>query len=152
MKKRWVILLAWGLALAALFLPAAKVYVHSQLGEETAALFPATVSVGGLALRGADCLPTDAVPELALMRLDGWLLLAGLALLVLGGAAAFVKKRGSIHAALTLTTLAAAWHRGVCAAGEQPVLVAAVSAAAGRAGVALLPAGGRRLQLLCWRC
>ncbi len=108
MKKRWVILLAWGLALAALFLPAAKVYVHSQLGEETAALFPATVSVGGLALRGADCLPTDAVPALSLMRLDGWLLLAGLALLVLGGAAAFVKKRGSIHAALTLTTLAAA--------------------------------------------
>lgn len=108
MKKRWVILLAWVLALAALFLPAAKVYVHSQLGAETAALFPATVSVGDLALRGADCLPTDAVPELALLHLDGWLLLAGLALLIAGGAAAFVKKRGGIHAALALTTLAAA--------------------------------------------
>ena len=41
MKKRWAGIIVLAIVLATLFLPAAKVYVHSQLGEETAALFPA---------------------------------------------------------------------------------------------------------------
>ena len=50
-------------AVAVLFLPGLKLYVHSQLGEETAALFPAAVTPWQIATRGAGCLPTDAVPE-----------------------------------------------------------------------------------------
>ena len=87
MKKRWAGIIVLAIVLATLFLPAAKVYVHSQLGEETAALFPKTVSVGDIMLKGADCLPTAEVPQLGLITFDNWMLIAGLVLLALAAAA-----------------------------------------------------------------
>ena len=93
MKKRWAGIIVLAIVLATLFLPAAKVYVHSQLGEETAALFPKTVSVGGIMLKGADCLPTAEVPQLGLITFDNWMLIAGLVLLALAAAALVAGER-----------------------------------------------------------
>lgn len=109
MKKRWLVLLMLAVAVVSLFFPAAKVHVHSQLGEETAALFPATISMGGVMLKGADCLPTGDVPALGLIRFDGWTLAAGLALMALGCAAALTGRRGGTQAGLALTALAMAF-------------------------------------------
>ena len=95
MKKRWVGIIVLAIVLATLFLPAAKVYVHSQLGEETAALFPKTVSVGDIMLKGADCLPTAEVPQLGLITFDNWMLIAGLVLLALAAAALVAGERGT---------------------------------------------------------
>ncbi|MDY4062998.1 MAG: hypothetical protein SO010_08810, partial [Candidatus Limiplasma sp.] len=104
MKKRWVGLIVLAIVLATLFLPAAKVYVHSQLGEETAALFPKTVSVGDIMLKGADCLPTAEVPQLGLIAFDGWMLIAGLVLLALA-AVALARGEQWIHASIVLSFL-----------------------------------------------
>ena len=104
MKKRWVGIIVLAVVLATLFLPAAKVYVHSQLGEETAALFPKTVSVGDVMLKGADCLPTAEVPQLGLLDFDGWMLIAGLVLLALA-AVALARGEQWIHASIVLSFL-----------------------------------------------
>ncbi|MDO4866241.1 MAG: ABC transporter permease subunit [Clostridia bacterium] len=82
MKKKWGLLLIALAAVAALFLPGLKLYVHSQLGEETAALFPTAVTPWQMATRGAGCLPTDAVPALNVISFSGWMaVLAALLLL-----------------------------------------------------------------------
>lgn len=109
MKKRWLILALLAAALAAVFLPAVTLHVHSQLGEETAALFPASVSMGDMALRGADCLPTDQVPALKLIRFEGWMLTVGLVLMALGCVAALCGKKGSLQAGAVITALAMAF-------------------------------------------
>lgn len=108
MKKRWIVLLALAAALVSLFLPAVKVYVHSQLGEETAALFPSTLSLGSVALKGADSLPVHHVPALGVAQFGGWMLIAGLVLMALGALAALVKRKGSLHLAALLTVAAMA--------------------------------------------
>ena len=104
MKKRWAGILILAVVLAALFLPAAKVYVHSQLGAETAALFPKTISVAEVMLKGADCLPAAEVPQLGLIGFNGWMLLAGVALLALAAAALAVGGRW-IRASIVLSFL-----------------------------------------------
>ena len=104
MKKRWAGIIVLAVVLATLFLPAAKVYVHSQLGEETAALFPKTVSVGDVMLKGADCLPTAEVPQLGLIAFDGWMLIAGLVLLALAAVALAMGEQW-IHASIVLSFL-----------------------------------------------
>ena len=43
-RKRWPVLIFLAVALASLALPAVSLHVHSQLGEETAALFPASLN------------------------------------------------------------------------------------------------------------
>lgn len=106
MKKRWIVFLALALALAALFLPAAKIHVHTQLGEALTALFPKTVSVGSVMLHGAESLPVDAVPELARIQFGGGMLLAGLILLALGGVAAVLPRKGMLRLSLLLTSMA----------------------------------------------
>lgn len=108
MKKRWIVLLALAAAIVSLFLPAVKVYVHSQLGEETAALFPSTLSLSSVALRGADSLPADSVPALGVAQFGGWMLTAGLVLMALGALAALVDRKGSLHLAALLTVMALA--------------------------------------------
>lgn len=109
MKKRWIVFLALALAIAALFLPAAKVYVHTQLGEEMAALFPKTISLGSVMLHGANALPTEAAPALARLQFGGWMLLTGLILLALGGVAAVLPRKGMTRLSLLLTSLALAF-------------------------------------------
>ena len=61
MKKKGLIFLALAVAIATLFLPAVKVYVHSQLGAETAALYPQTVSLWDMAVRPAAGLPLSLI-------------------------------------------------------------------------------------------
>ena len=106
MKKKGLIFLALAVAIATLFLPAVKVYVHSQLGAETAALYPQTVSLWDMAVRPAAGLPVDSIPALGLIRLDGWMLLAGLGLMAVGAALPFIRKRGCMHASLAVTCAA----------------------------------------------
>lgn len=78
MRKRWVGLIVLGAVICMLMMPAAKVYVHSQLGEEVASLFPATVSVWEVMTKGANCLPTSEIPQLGLINFDNWMLVVGL--------------------------------------------------------------------------
>ena len=40
MKKRWFILLFPSIVIISFFLPAVKLYIHSQIGPQIAALFP----------------------------------------------------------------------------------------------------------------
>lgn len=109
MKKRWLVLLTLAVAIVSLLFPAVGLYVHRQLGEETAALFPQTISMANLALKGANSLPTDAVPALGVIRFEGWALLAGLALLALGALAALTNRKGSAQAGIILSVLAIAF-------------------------------------------
>lgn len=106
MKKRWLPLLTALLAIVMLLCPLVKLQVHSQIAPETAAQFPATLSMGKVLLQGADALPVAAEPALALAHFGQGYLMAGLVLLVLSAVLALLKKRGSlIFAALgTLTS------------------------------------------------
>ena len=106
MKKKGLIFLALAVAIATLFLPAVKIYVHSQLGAETAALYPQTVSLWDMAVRPAAGLPVDSISALGLIRLDGWMLLAGLGLMAVGAALPFIRKKGCMHASLAVTCAA----------------------------------------------
>ena len=108
MKTRWFPLATVILAVVLLFLPLAKLEVHSQIAPEIAAQFPASISVMDVLLRGTDALPTAAVPGLKLIHFEQWILLSGLILMALSGAAAFIRKRG----ALVLSAVAS-----LCAAG-----------------------------------
>lgn len=106
MRKRWLPLLTALLAIVMLLCPLVKLQVHSQIAPETAAQFPATLSMGKVLLQGADALPVAAEPALALAHFGQGYLMAGLVLLVLSAVLALLKKRGSlIFAALgTLTS------------------------------------------------
>ena len=81
MKKRFGLLIIALAVIASLFLPGLSIYVHSQLGAETAALFPASVSTWQMAVHGVNCLPVDAVSALGVISFSGWLAL-GAALLL----------------------------------------------------------------------
>ena len=82
MRIRWPVLIFLAVIVAALFLPAVGVHVHSGMGEEAAALFPDTISLWDLTVKGADCLPTDVYPALALFDPGRLWLAGGLALAV----------------------------------------------------------------------
>ena len=109
MKKRWLVLLTLAVTIVSLLFPAASVYVHRQIGEETAALFPRTISMLDAAFKGADSLPTDAVPALGVIRFGGGWLIAGLALMALGALAALTGRKGSAQAGVILSATAAAF-------------------------------------------
>ncbi len=96
MKTRWLPLLAVLLAAAMLFLPLARLEIHSHIAPEIAAQFPGSISLMDVLLHGADALPTGAVPGLALLRFEQWMLGAGLGLMALSAIAALVKKRGAL--------------------------------------------------------
>ena len=76
MKKRLGLLIIALAVIALLLLPGLTLYVHSQLGEETAALFPASASAWDMATRGARCLPVDSVGALGVVTFSGWMALA----------------------------------------------------------------------------
>ena len=80
MKTKWPVLVLLAVVIAALFLPAIGIHVHSGMGEEAAALFPGHVSLWDLILKGADCLPTGAYPALSLFDPGRPSLIAGLVL------------------------------------------------------------------------
>ncbi len=96
MKKRWLPLLTALLAIAMLFLPLAKLQVHSQIPAETASQFGKTLSLGQVMLHGASALPTAAEPALGLAHFGQGYLLAGLILLAVSAIGAQLKKRGAL--------------------------------------------------------
>lgn len=73
MKKRLGLVIVALAAILSLFLPALGLYVHSQVSQEVASGFPASITPWQMAARGANCLPTDAVPALGLVRFSGWM-------------------------------------------------------------------------------
>ena len=103
LKKRWILLVVALLAAASLFLPGLKLYVHSQLGAETAALFPATVSSFEMAVKGAACLPLEAAPALGAVTFSGWLALASAALLLAGALLSLSENRRLMGAGAVLS-------------------------------------------------
>lgn len=107
MKKKLPVLILLAVAVAALFLPAVKLHVHSQLGEETAALFPASLTLWDVITRGTGCLPVDRIPALVLMHLGRLPFAAGMALLALSAVLALINRRGA-RLGLILSCLAAA--------------------------------------------
>ena len=106
MKKRWLPLLTALLAIVMLLCPLVKLQVHSQIAPETAAQFPATLSMGQVMLQGANALPVSAEPALALAQFGQGYLIAGLVLLVLSAVLSLLKKRGTLilSALCTLTS------------------------------------------------
>ena len=102
MKTRWPVFILLAVLVAALFLPAVGIYVHSRLGGEAAALFPEHLSLWDLAAHGNNCLPTDEYPALALpdfgrLSMIGGLLLTAAALLC----TAFLRKGSKLPLLLT---------------------------------------------------
>ena len=108
MKKKWPILLLAVLTLAMFFLPAVTLHVHAQLGEETAAAFPSSLSLWDMMTKGSKCLPLDLVPQMGYLSFGSGLLLAGCILLILGCIASLIEKRGCAQASIALTACAAA--------------------------------------------
>lgn len=108
LKKRWILLIVALAAAASLFLPGLKLYVHSQLGPQMAALFPATVSSFEMAVKGAGCLPLDAVPALGTVTFSGWMALASAALLIAAAALGQSGNRRLMGAGVALTALSLA--------------------------------------------
>lgn len=105
MKKRWGLLLVLAAVIVTLFLPVAKIYIHSQIPADTAALFPETISMWDVITRGSASLPMQAVPQLGLIHWGQWTLIAGLVLLAAAAAVSLCKRKGSLHAGLVLTFL-----------------------------------------------
>lgn len=64
MKKRWFILLFPSIVIISFFLPAVKLYIHSQIGPQIAALFPPAISLKDIMLGGAANLPADQLTPL----------------------------------------------------------------------------------------
>ena len=106
MKKRWPALILLAVIIASLFLPSAGIYVHSRLGEETAALFPDYISLWDIAIKGNDCLPTDVFPSLRVPDLCRVCLAGGLALAAAAIICTALMRKGS-GIPLLLTGLAA---------------------------------------------
>ena len=106
MKNRWPVLILLGIIIAALFLPAAGIYVHSRMGEEAAALFPDHISLLNIAARGNNCLPVSSFPALAVPDLCRWYLAGGL-LLAAAAVLCTALTRGKFWIPLLLTGLAA---------------------------------------------
>ena len=94
MKKKWPVLIVLLVAIVSLFLPALGLHVHAQLGEETAALFPQTLSLWEIITKGTGALPTDSVPALSLVHFGGWMTLAGLVLMALSAVLTLPEKKG----------------------------------------------------------
>ena len=107
MKKRWFILLFPSIVIISFFLPAVKLYIHSQIGPQIAALFPPAISLKDIMLGGAASLPADQLTPLYNIRFEGWLLAAGVILMSLGAAAALMDRKGALHSSLILSVLAA---------------------------------------------
>ncbi|MCQ2457745.1 MAG: ABC transporter permease subunit [Clostridia bacterium] len=94
--KKWGIAVILAALLLTLLLPGMNIYVHSKVDAEIAAAFPGSVPLGGIMLRGADCLPADKVPSLHLMQTGNVNLLAGVILTVLAGAVLFTAKKRAV--------------------------------------------------------
>ena len=100
MNKKWPVLLILAVAIAALFMPAIVLHVHSQLGEEVAALFPSSLSLWDVMIRGASALPLSQVPSMEAIPFGGWMAAGALLLLAASAAAALLPGKGKNGIAL----------------------------------------------------
>ena len=95
MKKKLPVLVLLLAAVIAVFLPAVSLHVHSQLGAETTALFPANISLWQIMTRGIRCLPADQVPAMKLMYTAQVPLTVGMLLLLAGCVMALLNRAGT---------------------------------------------------------
>lgn len=93
MRKKWLALIALLIAAIALFLPAAVIHVHSQLGEETSSLFPSGLSLWQVASGAGNALPMAQVQGLRAIPFGGWMALGSLLLVVLSAGLALLPGR-----------------------------------------------------------
>ena len=100
MNKKWPVLLILAVAIAALFMPAVVLHVHSQLGEDVAALFPSSLSLWDVMIRGASALPLSQVPSMEAIPFGGWMAAGALLLLAASAAAALLPGKGKNGIAL----------------------------------------------------
>ena len=100
MKRKWPVFLFLAVALASLLMPAVSLHVHSQLGEETAALFPPSLSLGQLIFRGSSALPVSAVPAMEAVSFGGWMAAGSLILLLIAALLVLLPGRGKTGFAL----------------------------------------------------
>ena len=94
-RKRWPVLIFLAVALASLALPAVSLHVHSQLGEETAALFPASLNMAQILFRGAAALPISQVPAMEAVSFGGWMAIGALVLLAASAALSLWSEKGT---------------------------------------------------------
>ena len=106
MKNRWPVLILLAVLIAALFLPAAGIYIHSQLGEEIAAQFPGHITLWDIAARGNGCLPVSLFPSLSVIDFCRGCLISGLLLTAAAILCTTLMRKGS-PVPLLLTGLAA---------------------------------------------
>ena len=98
-RMRWPVVLMLAAAIAALFLPAVSLHVHSQLGEETAALFPENLTLAQIIFRGTDSLPAEQFPAFRQLSMACLPLGLGMLLLVLAGICSLVDQGISVNLA-----------------------------------------------------
>ena len=91
--------------IASLFLPAVKLYVHSQLGGETAALFQEHTSAWQMAFAPHSGLPADAIRALGLVTYSAVYQVIAAVLLVLSAGAIALGRRKQTIAGLILAAL-----------------------------------------------
>lgn len=108
MKKKWPVLLILAAAVLSLWMPVMNIHVHAQLGEETAALFPKTISLWDVMTRGSSVLPVDQVPALKVINPGSSWFLCGMILLLLSGVISFLQKKGAGQLAIITAAAAAA--------------------------------------------
>ena len=107
-KIKWPAILILAAALAALFLPAVSLHVHSQLGEETAALFPEQLNLGQIILQGTGALPVEQVPALKQISTAGLPLGLGFCFLAAACALFLIRRKRMHQAGLTCACVSAA--------------------------------------------
>ena len=107
LKRRGGILLLLAVAVVSLFLPAVKLYIHSQLGEEVAGLFSPTLSSFSL-MKGDGALPLSSVPALASLHFEGWMLTGGCVCLLVAACLGFLGSGWMLSLSLALSLFSAA--------------------------------------------
>ncbi len=110
MKKKLPIVLLGLICLSMFFLPALTLHVHSQLGEEIAGAFPASLSLWTVMTNHG--LPLDVMPSLSIIHFGSWMLTGGLIFLALGIVLFLIDKKGTKQIGIAFTLVAAALFAG----------------------------------------
>ena len=102
MKKKLGFLIVLCLLVVTLFMPMAKVNVHSSVDVAQAALFPAQISLFQVLLHGSGVLPVKDIPALSMAQLGQLPLIIGCVLMLLAVAVVFVRRKGTLQASMLL--------------------------------------------------
>ena len=99
MKRKWPVFLFPAVVLVSLLMPVVALHIHSQLGEEIAALFPSSLSLGEVIFRGSSALPVSDVPAMEAINFGGWMAAGSMILLLLAAALLFIPGKDKTGAA-----------------------------------------------------